>query len=449
MDQLDARMLLMGRGPQMADPLELQQKRMTLANLARADELGAMKLDEYKRDQSRQAAFESELPALVQSNFATDAVVSSVARNPTAAQAILAEQGKRLKEQYANAKTAAETQEINGKARKAELEIVGGLAGYLADKQDLSPDDIKAAAANLQRMGLDPRALMPGSDALDPAAWKAHYAQLAQTAVGAAKQLEFKGQAAARAETARHNQSTEGLTARGQNMVDARAQQRLAVDRGAAEAAMVGAPQEIMVNGVPTLAIYDKRTGTFYDANKRTPIQEGMGPKGGDLPASVREKMAQNNVTLTKIDNALQLVKEQPQAFGLKNMLGDTVRQRTDSEGVDARAAVADIAGQKIHDRSGAAVTIGEMKRLTAYIPNVNDAPDVVEKKLKQFRKEYAQVQEELAAGRSVAELMARRPKDGETKPITTLQAPKIGETRKGYVYKGGDPAQQSSWEKV
>lgn len=142
-------------------------------------------------------------------------------------------------------------------------------------------------------------------------------------------------------------------------------------------------------------------------------VPAGVKPPPKEMPASVVEKMAQNNVTLSKIDRAMEAVDKYPGAFGLWNKLGDTVRQRTDPEGVEGRAMIADIAGQKIHDRSGAAVTVGEAERLKPYVPNVTDAPDVVKRKLSLFRQEYAAMQDELAQGRNIVEATRRRSEGG------------------------------------
>ena len=86
-------------------------------------------------------------------------------------------------------------------------------------------------------------------------------------------------------------------------------------------------------------------------------------------------------MTLTQIDRAMQMVDQHPQAFGMANLAGDAVRQRDiplvgDPEGVDARAIVANIAGQKIHDRSGAAVTIGEWNGSSRTFPTSRQRRD-------------------------------------------------------------------------
>ena len=199
-------------------------------------------------------------------------------------------------------------------------------------------------------------------------------------------------------------------------------------------------PFEVTVNGKPSLVQQDKRTGLLYDVNTGKSVNGGVAPKSTDLPGSIVEKLAQNNVTLTQIDRAMQMIDQHPQAFGMANLAGDAVRQRDipligDPEGVDARAIVANIAGQKIHDRSGAAVTIGEMERLKPYIPNVTDNAETVKKKLTLFRQEYAQVQQELAQGRSLASMIAGGRQAGATGDFGGPLAPGAPGSGVDYVY--------------
>jgi hypothetical protein len=136
-------------------------------------------------------------------------------------------------------------------------------------------------------------------------------------------------------------------------------------------------------------------------------IMEGVAPPKKETPAALQEKLAQNKVTLGKIDKALLAVDAYPEAFGLQNVAGDTLMQRADPKGVAARAMVADIAGQKIHDRSGAAVTVGETARLKPYVPNVTDSPPTVKKKLELFRAEYAAMQQAINSGASIDQAAA------------------------------------------
>lgn len=119
------------------------------------------------------------------------------------------------------------------------------------------------------------------------------------------------------------------------------------------------------------------------------------GLKQPAIPAAIQSAYVGNKAALDKINNAFAVVGKNPDAFGLKNMAGDTIMQRLDEGGVDARALISDIASLKIHDRSGAAVTAAEMPRLKPFIPNVTDTPETIKKKLTNFRQEYEQINRE------------------------------------------------------
>ena len=131
-------------------------------------------------------------------------------------------------------------------------------------------------------------------------------------------------------------------------------------------------------------------------------IIQGVAPPAKEMPSALAEKFAQNAVTLGKIEKAISLVESNPNALGAKNYLPDALVQRLDPSGVDVRAMVADISGQKVHDRAGASQTVGEVKRLQPYIPNPTDDAPTVKKKLRLFQNEYTDMQRALASGASL-----------------------------------------------
>lgn len=77
------------------------------------------------------------------------------------------------------------------------------------------------------------------------------------------------------------------------------------------------------------------------------------------------------------------------EATGIKGYLPEGILQRIDPEGVDTRAAIANLGSMVIHDRSGAAVTASEYPRLKPFIPKETDRGDVLQKKLRRFAEEY------------------------------------------------------------
>lgn len=113
------------------------------------------------------------------------------------------------------------------------------------------------------------------------------------------------------------------------------------------------------------------------------------GKTARDVPQTIVTAYVNNQAALQKIDDALAAVETGGDAFGMKNYLGDAIMQRMDQEGVGPRAVVADIGSLKIHDRSGAAVTVGESGRLKPFIPTATDSKEAIKTKLENLRNEY------------------------------------------------------------
>jgi hypothetical protein len=129
-------------------------------------------------------------------------------------------------------------------------------------------------------------------------------------------------------------------------------------------------------------------------------VEASETPKLRPVPAPIARAIVENRQNLSKIDRALEAVKLNPQAFGAANYLGDAVTQRLNGkrgqEGVDERAAVADIGSLIIHDRSGAAVSAAEFPRLKPFIPTATDTPATVKKKLEGLRAALAPMIDDL-----------------------------------------------------
>ena len=158
------------------------------------------------------------------------------------------------------------------------------------------------------------------------------------------------------------------------------AQNRMNVDRNKAPAGYAwGKPD---ASGNPTLV----------------PLTGGPADKSQILkpvPAQVATGFVENQNAINKIDNAINVITSTPDSsFGLRNVTGDTVMQRLDPKGVSARAAISGIAGQKYHDISGAAVSVGEAKRLTPYIPSATDTKENILQKLYNMKAEYSNTNE-------------------------------------------------------
>lgn len=140
----------------------------------------------------------------------------------------------------------------------------------------------------------------------------------------------------------------------------------------------------------------ETRPGGFVNprTGERNFDEPPVPPKLKDVPADVLKKVGENKGALGNIDNLIANLKTEVKReeetgdshLGGWNYLGDTIRQRTDPEGVPLRAAIANISGQVIHDRSGAAVTVGEMERLKPFLPAPTDDTATALKKAETLR---------------------------------------------------------------
>lgn len=169
--------------------------------------------------------------------------------------------------------------------------------------------------------------------------------------------------------------------------------------------------------GAPVAGTDAKGNPVFFQPDKgggAPSIIQGVTPPAKEMPAALQEKFSQNAVTIQKIDKAIELVDSNPNALGAKNYAPDAIIQRLDPKGTEVRALVADIGGQKIHDRSGAAVTVGESARLKPYIPAATDTPEIVKTKLKLFSNEYKAMQRALASGASIKQAAGAEPSAGQ-----------------------------------
>lgn len=150
--------------------------------------------------------------------------------------------------------------------------------------------------------------------------------------------------------------------------------------------------EEIKSYGLPTgtTAQIDTVTGKVDLINRPTNASVGR-----PLPPTITKGLVENNSSIRKIDNALAALEKYPQAFGTKNYLGDAIRQRSDPQGVDPRAKVADIGSLIIHDRSGAAVSASEFPRLAPFVPVATDDPATVKTKLANLKANIQMMNEE------------------------------------------------------
>ncbi len=171
--------------------------------------------------------------------------------------------------------------------------------------------------------------------------------------------------------------------------------QYVAGQGGGAPAAAGGAPGVVFDAGGRGKAPSGYEWGP--DGNLRA-IPGGPGDATRNLkpvPPAAFKAIQENRTALSKVDKAIREATAYPDAFGWKGFLPDTVLQRTNPQGVRARAAVADIGSLVINQRSGAAVSVAEFPRLAPFIPSVRDDPETVTTKLENMKAELAAMVQE------------------------------------------------------
>jgi hypothetical protein len=120
--------------------------------------------------------------------------------------------------------------------------------------------------------------------------------------------------------------------------------------------------------------------------------------KAPQMPGNLVEATANNDNLIKTIDEALGTLEKNPKAVGLQNAIpfSEKTQQYLDPNGVDVRAQIGRIGSQKIHDISGAAVTINEAKRFADWVPSTSDTPDALKTKLKFIRDEANNVNKQI-----------------------------------------------------
>ena len=166
------------------------------------------------------------------------------------------------------------------------------------------------------------------------------------------------------------------------------------------------------------------RGGTVnLDTGAFTPVTqngEPIGTKPKDLrpvPATINTAMTQNQAVLNKLDRVDQLLAANPNATGiLKGITPNVILNRTDKEGTAARAALAELAATKVHDLSGAAVSVSEFGRLKPFLPQPTDDAETIKTKLAGMR---AEIQDIMGATNQIYS------EEQGYKPIPNLAPPK------------------------
>jgi hypothetical protein len=399
--------------------MEIQGRALQLRNLATQQQTQQMAMEQAQRTQQQEA----QLNDLYRGNVNPDGTVNRQGLLQGAAQAGLGSRIPGIQKGLLEADKAqadvghvgAQTSKLQFETAKAKLDMSGAALNSLLSKPDVTHDDVLQTITSLVQQGVvapDQGAQMARAMPGNPAQLRPFLMQKGLEVMDASKRMDLltpktsiqsmggadqvfstnqltgqvtPGQSFARSQSP-DSIASNATAMRGQNMTDQRSRE--------ATAATMGKPFEVTgPDGQPMLVQQDR-------SGKITPVQ-GFGPKTQSLkpiPATVNEAIIKNGQASSQIDRALTLLEGKnvdgmqgdPSATGWKAYLPNGVLNRMDPQGVDARAVISDIGSLKIHDRSGAAVTIGESPRLMPFIPLSTDDASTVKKKLNKLRVELA-----------------------------------------------------------
>jgi len=127
-----------------------------------------------------------------------------------------------------------------------------------------------------------------------------------------------------------------------------------------------------------------------------SPVGEKLKP----VPQHINSAIIGNQAFLNKLDRANSLLTKNPEATGFfKGITSNEILNRTDPSGTETRAALAELAASKVHDLSGAAVSVGEFARLKPFLPVPTDNAETLKTKLKNMK---AEIQDIMQMTRSV-----------------------------------------------
>lgn len=155
---LDPSIALSVKPVQLADPAEMQQRALTLKNLALQGQMQQSAYDQAQQEQQQQRT----LADLYKSSLGENGQVDRTKLFTGAAQAGLGNRIPTLQKQFADADKAtadvghvgAQTQEIQLKMQKSKLDMAGGSIASLLSKPDVNHQDVIMTVNNLVNQGI-------------------------------------------------------------------------------------------------------------------------------------------------------------------------------------------------------------------------------------------------------------------------------------------------------
>ena len=225
MAQLDPNIIMGARPMQVEAPMNQLAKVMQVQGMQQQNQLGQMKMDQYKSETAKQ----NKLAALLQGQYATPEE-----RESALLQGGFMDESQKLTKGRNEATTAAaQAEKLKLQTAMEKLSAVGQIMAGVKDQA--SYDQARAQA---QAMGLDVSQSPPQYDPAMVEQKRQQALTMEQQLAQVWKQKGYQLDVEKFGEAKRSNLAGEGLqrrgqdiTARGQNMTDARARERIEIDR--------------------------------------------------------------------------------------------------------------------------------------------------------------------------------------------------------------------------
>lgn len=438
---VDSSIAMSGRQFQMADPLEMQSKVISLGQLAGQQQLQQMQIQQAQRTQDQ----ENTLADLYKGNINPDGTVNRQGVLTGAAQRGLGSKIPGMQKQFADADKAtadvghvgAQTGELQWKVQKGKLEASGAALSSLLSNPNVTHDDVIGTMVGLVKQGIvtpeqGQQAIqeLPG----DPVRLRQYLVQKGMENVEAGKRMEMmapkrqevndgkttlfvdvnpytnpQGPAPIKMQTTPGQDQSNATAIRGQNLVDARAKDANGIAQSAARTQIVEGPDGFM--------LVDKGTGLARPAATLNGAQvQGKDPGLNDTQAKALlfgSRMQQADKILTEMaaqgtvrPSVMKGVVESVPLVG--GALGAGANAASSPQQQKVEQAQRDFVNAVLRRESGAVISPTEFDSAKKqYFPAVGDSPEVIQQKA---------ANRQLATRGLMAEVPAKR-RDSITNP--------------------------------
>jgi hypothetical protein len=365
---IDASIPLQVRQAQFDSPVNALAKILQVQNMQQDQQMGRMKMDEYRRS--------------VEDSNALRADLSQPGADPYAAllrRGRVKDASDWQKGQIDQRKTAADMEKTQ---IETNLKKIGLGAQILSTARDQASYDQARAVA--QANGLDVSRMPPQFDPAFVQSKLDESLSMKDRLEQRWKQMEYTTPNANARLTA-NTASPESLLSaetqrRGQNMVDARSRESNSIQQQAARTQVVETPEGVM--------LIDKATA------QARPATAGGRPLQGKPSAATEKEMLGLRQQDAIIDGAIAAVDKTPDAFsmgrGMATMAGaipESVAGRFDNDAQrQARSYVFNNVSKVINERVGAAQSAQELARLRSFLPAETDNAAQIKSKLQAFK---------------------------------------------------------------